>query len=734
MTATSAMHSASDQYDIKLSLASEVRDTAHRGLIRVAGIVTWLSAFDLLWRTSDYTWPICTMVLLGLGTGTSSVLRHRHPQLARTLLASILLAAYFMAILNRPDSPARYVGTLVMIALPVLLPLGMYLLMGVMTCGGLVLLEWLVPATSIGWPGTVNTILLLAASAFLSLLAIRHLSEALEWAGSSVASAQHLTQELRQRQLLLNRTLRAMDEANERLAITNQRLNEARLMANEAWQAKARFAASVSHELRTPLNLIVGFTEVMYSSPQVYEGTILSSEFLLDLGAVYRNAQHLEKLVDDVLDLAQLNTGKFALQIGPVNIADLVEEAIDTVRNLARARGLQLHAVVDPRLPLVDSDRVRIKQVLLNLLNNALRYTERGAITVKATCRNGYVSCSVTDTGPGISPEDQLRLFREFERLGEDSSSKKGFGLGLAISRRLIEALGGQISLQSQQGQGSTFTITIPHSYDVLISRPMQATGQSAAHLAGKLQDPVILVTPSPQAGRLFSRHIENYRCVVVPDGLLTEQRIASIQPRGVVVDQIVDSRTIEQLANSLARVPVQSVPLIVCPMPGEPPTGKRNKVKGYLTKPVTREDLLDVIHLIGGNIETVLVVDDDEDILRLFTRYLLEDPVHHYQVLTAQNGQQALDIIAQIVPDLILLDVVMPVMDGPALIEHLEAIPACSQASVIWVSGQDVESDRSEVEGWLRACMPRGIDATQVIRSVDSLLTALQTNVRQEG
>jgi CheY-like chemotaxis protein/nitrogen-specific signal transduction histidine kinase len=524
-----------------------------------------------------------------------------------------------------------------------------------------------------------------------------------------------------------------MDEANERLAMANQRLIEARRSADEARQIKARFAANISHELRTPLNLIVGFTEVMYNTPYVYQDVLLSPEFLLDLGAVYRNAQHLQRLVDDVLDLAQIDTGKIVLQLAEVDMASLVREAADTVHNLATVRGLSVVTEVSPDLPHVYADRTRVKQVLLNLLSNAIRYTESGTVTVKASCNDHEVLCSVTDTGPGIPEEEQKKLFREFERVSTGQASpQRGFGLGLAISKRFIQALGGRIWVESQVGLGSTFTFALPVLYEAPWSNVSEVTTVQPSLLPQQAaKDLVLVVTSNLLAARLFSRYLENYRCLTSRNVSQVQRQIADLQPRGILTDEASGAAIVDQLGRALEETPVLKTPLIVCPMPGEPQIGSLRQAKAYLVKPVTRQDLLDTLRTFGEQIETILVVDDEDDALRLFSHYLQDDVVRPYKVIIAHNGREALGAMSRTMPDLILLDLLMPIMDGYRFLEEIQANPSWADIPVVLVSSRDAQDQRQPIEGWVKARVPRGMDASQLIRAVDDLIRALQPSTR---
>jgi signal transduction histidine kinase/CheY-like chemotaxis protein len=587
---------------------------------------------------------------------------------------------------------------------------------------GLAILE-LVPRYTVGWPHVGGAIALLALTALVAWLSERHAMLALTWANHSTRRSIELADQLRERQFVLNRALRAMDEANSRLAVANQRLAEAFREADDARHAKARFAASISHELRTPLNLIVGFAEVMYNTPNAYEDVILSPSFLLDLGTVYRNAQHLQHLVDDVLDLAQIDAGKLLLEPIETELASLVLESVETVRSLASVRGVDLIVEIAPDLPSIRMDRTRIKQVLLNLISNAARHTERGRITVSTYAEGGEVLCSVQDTGAGIPQEHLGRLFQDFERVASSETSTRGFGLGLVISKRLIQAHGGRIWAESTVGQGSRFTFALPAlveaSAEALERRPSQAPAQELS--------PVLVVTPNLTVSRLISRQMRAFRCVAMADPRLALQQVSLLRPRGVLIDEGLGQDAADTLAQAILGQEADLCPVVICRMSEASQPLELRRAQVFVPKPVSREMLRDVLRGLGGQVETVLVVDDDEDVLRLLGHYLADDPSRPYRLLVAHNGREALDIMAETEPDLLIVDLLMPVMDGYALLRELEAMPALADVPVVVISGQDALAEPQEIEGWTRLWTGPGMGATRFVRGVEGLFRGLQ-------
>ena len=299
---------------------------------------------------------------------------------------------------------------------------------------------------------------LLWLTAFMGWLSSRGLYTVLDWAWSSQQRANQLLEELRDRRGELNRTLVALTEANRRLKRTGRELALARQRADEARRLKEQFAANISHELRTPLNLILGFSEMMYLSPDVYGEMEWPSTLRRDVHQIYRSSRQLMDLINDVLDLSRIDAVRMPIHSEPSDLAEIIREAVETASDLFRGRVLDVRVEMPPELPPLNLDRTRIRQVLLNLLNNAARFTQHGHIIVSAERNEREVVVSVADTGVGIPAEELPAIFEEFHQVDMSLRRRQeGAGLGLAISKRFVELHNGRIWAESQAGEGSTF-------------------------------------------------------------------------------------------------------------------------------------------------------------------------------------------------------------------------------------------------------------------------------------
>ncbi|MCL5998813.1 MAG: HAMP domain-containing histidine kinase, partial [Chloroflexi bacterium] len=380
----------------------------------------------------------------------------------------------------------------------------------------------------------VVTIVGAAMLVYLTQVVIRVLFQTLRWMSEGYEVISRQSDELRDKGAELAGALKSLGQTSFALAHANEQLQVVVKYAEEARSSKQAFAASVSHELRAPLNLIIGFSDVILNAPSTYRADQLPQGLLADVHIIYNNAQHLLKLVDDILDLSQLDMNYLTIIQERVRIDELIKTTLNDVAELATARGLGLTAEVAPELPEILADRTRIRQVLLNLISNAVRFTDSGGIIVRAAMsqdtevpgREGaidafmlpvparpgsapalplsHIIVSVSDTGVGIAPEDLQRIFEPFSQAGAPARKRGGAGLGLTISKQFIELHGGRMWVESRQGAGSTFYFTLP------VQPPSPMSNIAASSLSGQRREvsALVVVEPSPLLTRILQRHL----------------------------------------------------------------------------------------------------------------------------------------------------------------------------------------------------------------------------------
>ncbi|MBC7256609.1 MAG: HAMP domain-containing histidine kinase, partial [Chloroflexi bacterium] len=451
--------------------------------------------------------------LLALGAACAQWFAKKHALLASLTLCGTLLLAAGCYGWFRPSPAGPFLTIPAILTASVILPpigtLSITFASLIMTAG----IAWLrgSPAFSstlyLGW-------LFSATTWILSYVATHNLQLAVQWANLSQKAALESLEGLRERRAELRRLTDLLRQNQERLHYLNIRLEQAKVAAEEAYRTKQHFVANVSHELRTPLNLITGFSELMAFSPASYGGIRLPAPYRQDVMEIWRSSKHLLSLVEDVLALAQLEAGQMIVKRDWGDLLAVIRDACETVAPLVEAKGLALCLDLPSSLPAAYIDAGRIRQVLLNLLNNAQRFTHEGKITVRAEIQGNEIIVSVSDTGVGIASEDLPHIFEEFRNLSKGSSSggSGGFGLGLSISRRLVEAHGGRLWAESTLGQGSTFFLSLPLEAQMgALGRPtlIRTASRPSAHR----RKPVLLVI-SDEEDDLLSRHLEDFEVV----------------------------------------------------------------------------------------------------------------------------------------------------------------------------------------------------------------------------
>jgi signal transduction histidine kinase/CheY-like chemotaxis protein len=547
----------------------------------------------------------------------------------------------------------------------------------------------------------------------------RPLQAALSWAWLGYERAERLMEEARERQAELARLSKSLNETCYQLEVVNHELERARRAAEEAHRVKAEFAAAISHELRTPLNLIIGFSEMMVIAPRTYHGEVLPEGYRGDVQAIYRSACHLSSLVDDVLDLAEVEAHRMALEKEWVPLGRIADEAVATVATLFKDRGLSLAIDLPDDLPRLYVDRTRIRQVLINLLTNAARFTSRGGATLRARSDGRDVTVSVHDTGIGIPPEEVPSLFKPFHHAaGSAPGPYGGRGLGLAICRRLTELHGGAIWVESAPGQGSTFLFTLPLCETVVAASPREEWQTWARPGASEPEPLVALVAPDDKHAGLFQRYLDGYRVVRVDD--LDEVR--PLAERGALRALVLAA----PLAGAARRrweaaAELERVPIITCPLRTGGDGGLGPRVAKYLVKPIDSQQLRQAFASLGKPTVEVAIVDDDPEMVRLLSRMVGALSGRH-RVVTAADGAEALALLRARPPDVVLLDLLMPGTDGYAVVEAMGQDPTLAAIPIVVASAWGAEHRRVTATE-LGISRAQGLPVGEAMRYLQTLL-----------
>jgi signal transduction histidine kinase/CheY-like chemotaxis protein len=583
----------------------------------------------------------------------------------------------------------------------------------------------------------------ISVGALVSLLggaARRELLERIHWLRQNNQEVHAKLAEARDQQLELKQTQEDLIHASGELGRLTNRLRAMQEVADEARRTKEEFVANVSHELRTPLNMIIGFSEMITESPQVY-GTKLPPALLADIVTIQRNSLQLSKLVDDVLDLSQVDAGRMALTKEWVTIADLIEIAASVVRPLFASKGLSLTTQVEPDLPRVLCDSLRVRQVVINLLSNGGRFTESGGVVVRAWREAGRALIAVEDTGPGIAREDQERLFEPFQQL--DSSIRRrhgGTGLGLSISRRFVEMHDGQMWLHSEAGVGTTITFSLP-----LTGAPADLPEQDARRWFSpykhfeprQRRSKAPLSSPTPRyvlleqegtLGRILGRYFGEAEVITVSDAESAVEELHRSPAQGLIVNLPPEDQPPSPELSSLP----YGTPVLRCWVPGRHETADDLGVERYLVKPVSRDEVLATVDQLAPDASVVLLVDDEVEVLQLFTR-MISSASPHVQVLRAQSGQEALRVLRDRHPDLMLLDLIMPGTDGWQVLQEMIRDPSVADIPVAVISSRDPAS-HPVASDTLAVARTGGLSVPVLLESIRALTGVLTPSVQHSG
>ncbi|MCW5848788.1 MAG: response regulator [Anaerolineae bacterium] len=544
-----------------------------------------------------------------------------------------------------------------------------------------------------------------------------------------------------------------------------EELRRAKEAAEAANQAKSTFLANMSHELRTPLNAIIGYSEMLQEEAEDVD----QQDFIPDLQRIQTSGKHLLMLINDILDLSKIEAGKMELYLETFDIATLVNDIVMTVQPLVQKKSNRLEVHYPKTIGTLYADITKVRQALYNLVSNSAKFTEHGVITLevgrikaseggpkvkgeaaasdtKPSSTEGthlpdeWVVFRVRDTGIGMTDEQLSRLFQAFSQADASTTRRfGGTGLGLALTRHFCQMMGGDVTVESEPNVGSTFTIYLPSQSMTAEINPdeperlVQGTvvNGSATHAARPVTtaQPIVLVIDDDPAVRTLLQHALSHDGVKVETAATGEEglRLAkSLQPSVITLDLTAEQDSWGILAALKGDAGLTDIPVIMLSMVDNQRQGYAIGVSDYLTKPISRDRLLATVkkyqdgHLPG----TALIVEDDATNRDMLRRILEKEG---WSIREAQNGRVALECLAEQRPTLILLDLMMPELDGFAVVSELRKRPEWSNIPVIVVTARDLtQEDRLRLKGYIERVAQDGVLGRETwLTEVQSLVMA---------
>ena len=508
-----------------------------------------------------------------------------------------------------------------------------------------------------------------------------------------------------------------VEERTVELARATTEAQEAQTTAEDANRAKSAFLANMSHELRTPLNAIIGYSEML----QEDASDLGEERFVADLQKFHSAGKHLLGLINDVLDISKIEAGKMDLFLETIDVPAMIEEVVSTIKPLVQKNGNALKVECEENLGPMRADATKVRQGLFNLLSNACKFTDKGTITLQVERQRGngvgHFVFRVSDTGIGMTQNQMDKLFKAFTQADASTTRKYGgSGLGLAITRHFCQMMGGDVSVESEQGKGSTFTIKLPavvvssragKHETTLISKDKRVTEAPPG------ASTILVIDDDPTVHDLMRRFLtkEGFRVAIAPGGKEGIEMAKELKPDLITLDVLMAEMDGWSVLTALKADPaIADIPVIILTMFDDKEMGFALGASDYMTKPINRDRLVNVLrrHHHGGHQPCQVLVVEDEPSIRQMVRRVLEK--EGWTVREAENGKAGLQAVAESKPAVVLLDLMMPVMNGFDFIRELRKNQDWQDIPVVILTAKDLTvEDRQQLKGNVERVLQKG-------------------------
>jgi signal transduction histidine kinase/CheY-like chemotaxis protein len=511
-------------------------------------------------------------------------------------------------------------------------------------------------------------------------------------------------------------------------AFTEQQQTARRL--KEMDKLKTQFLANMSHELRTPLNSIIGFSRVILKG---IDGPLTELQ-KTDLSSIHNSGQHLLSLINNILDLSKIEAGKMELNLEEVQIEPIIKGVMSTAIALVKDKPVDLLQEVPDNLPSIWADPTRLRQIILNLVSNACKFTDEGAITIRAQAQPDKMIISVSDTGIGIPEEKIDSIFDEFTQVDASTTRKVGgTGLGLPISRHFVEMHHGQIWVESRLGYGSTFNFFIPIKPLAQKPEPVEAPLLPLQEKLVGQRQVIVAIDDDHGVITLYERYLEphNYQVIGISNSYEVVPQIKELNPAIILLDVLMPKKDGWGVLRNLKDDPqTKDIPVIICSIINDKKRGLAMGAADYLVKPIIEQDLVSAVKHLGSltkNQVKVLVIDDQADDILLIRRML---EAQAYKIIEARNGKDGLELAQLFNPHLIILDLTMPGLDGFAVVQALKNNQKTQTIPIIIVSARDFDpTEQQALSGQVEVLLRKGIfTENELFADVSQALKRIQT------